>query len=91
MTKRNEKYLVMTQAKAKTTTIKINIEDLRWWRLCCKSKGKNSQDCFGYFRQSVKQHKQKEFYLSLPMPSDYKRRLEGKHIDKSKVAPKIYK
>jgi hypothetical protein len=74
----------------KTTTIKIYSEDLRWWKVCCESKRKNSQETFSEFRQSVRLQKNREYYLSLPMPSDYKRKLEGKRIDKSKVATKIY-
>jgi hypothetical protein len=74
-----------------TTTIKIYSEDLRWWKMCCTIKGKNSQDCFREFRDQVKLKKQAVLYQTLPMPSDFKKKLEGKRIDKSKLALKVYK
>ena len=73
------------------TTIKIYSEDLNWGKLCCKVKLKNSCDCFKEFRNIVKLKKQSEFYNSLPMPSDYKRKLDGKRLNINKINKKYTK
>jgi hypothetical protein len=68
-----------------TTTIKIYKDHLKWWKLCCKVKNKNSQECFAELREAVKLKKQAIVYQSLPMPSDYKRKLEGKRLNKYRL------
>lgn len=75
-------------ANKEITTIKIYSEDLKWWKLCCKIKLKNSCDCFNEFRNIVKLKKQSDFYNSLPMPSDYKRKLDGKRLNINKINKK---
>lgn len=75
----------------KTSTIKVSDKSRLWWKRCCDRLGMNSVDAFDTFMLKVQEHQRYEFFNSLPMPNDYKKRLEGKRIDKSRVVVKVYK
>ena len=64
------------------TTIKIDKDDLEWWKRCCKVKGMTSWEVFSEIRRQCKLHHQRELYNSLPMPSDYKKPLRNIKLDK---------
>jgi len=65
-----------------STTIEIYSEHLAWWKMCCKVKAMTSPKLFAAFRDEVKRQKQHNFYLSLPMPSDFKKPLRDCKVKK---------
>jgi hypothetical protein len=75
----------------KTSTIKVSDKSRLWWKRCCDRLEMNSVEAFDTFMLKVQEHKRNEFFKSLPMPHDFKKRLEGKRIDKSQVTKEVYK
>jgi NRPS condensation-like uncharacterized protein len=71
----------------KKTTIEIYADDMPTLKAWKKSYKVSMADFIRAWIATVKQHKQREFYNSLPMPSDFRKvlPLQGKHIDKCKV------
>jgi hypothetical protein len=66
------------------TTIKIYKENLFWWKRCCKIKGFNSMKMFAEIERQCKLHHQRKTYEELPMPSDFKKPLQGIKLSKDK-------
>ena len=66
-----------------TTTIEIPKKRLEWWRNCCKIKNMKSAELFDSLVIHIQNKKRQEFYLSLPMPNDFRKPLTGKKIDKN--------
>ena len=65
------------------TTIQVYENDRLWWKTCCKKKKLSSKELFKEFRLHVKLKKQREFYLSLEMPSDFHKPLLNVKIRKN--------
>jgi len=66
-----------------STTIKIRHDDLAWWKDCCRKLKLNSVDAFSRLKRAVQLKQQNSFFMSLKMPSNYKKPLCGKSIQKT--------
>lgn len=73
-----------------TTTVKFSRSAATWWKKSCKVKKMSSVDMSEKFMEVCQLKQQHEFYLEMAMPSNYKKILAGVHIDKSRVALKVY-
>jgi hypothetical protein len=71
------------------SSIGIYLSDLPTVKTWAQSYNLSMPDFLRVLILAVKEHKQREMYTKLPMPSDYKKPLASKRIDKNRLNNKF--
>jgi hypothetical protein len=71
------------------TSIAVHDDDLPVLKAWQKSYGISMPEFIHSWISAVKEHKQREMYSKLPMPSGYKKPLAGVRVDKKSLGDKF--